>query len=219
MAGIRRQIGTKPNPKAPITAERLTLMLAGLPDLLAGRRDRALLALGFAGAFRRSELVALTVADLAAVSDGYRVTIRRSKTDQEGQGQEIAVPRGFRLRPVEAVQGWLQAAGITGGPVFRPITTRRLDGRGKPATELVGTEALAAHSVARIVKRHCRRVGMEAADFSGHSLRSGYVTSAVEAGSAALKICEQTRHRSMDMILAYSRRIDLFREHSGAAFL
>jgi integrase len=171
-------------------------MLKGLPDTLAGKRDRALLALGFAGAFRRSELTTLTVADLTETPDGYRVLIRRSKTDQSGEGQEIAIPRGFRLRPVEAVQAWLTAAGITEGPLFRRVITRRLDGRGRPVTEIVGTEAL-----------------------TGHSLRSGYVTSAVEANAPILKIAEQTRHRSLDMLRVYSRRVDLFREHSGAAFL
>ena len=96
------------------------------------------------------------------VPDSYRVLIRRSKTDQTGEGQEIAIPRGFRLRPVEgkeeeAVQSWLEAAGIVEGPLFRRITTRRLHGRSKPATELVGADALTGHSVALAVKRHCRR--------------------------------------------------------------
>jgi integrase len=212
-------MGVAPRRKQPVTAERLGDMLKGLPDTLAGKRDRALLCLGLAGAFRRSELVALTVADLTEVPDGYRVLIRRSKTDQTGEGQEIAIPRGFRLRPVEAVQAWLEAAGITDGPIFRRITTRRLDGRGKPATELVGADALSGHSVAAIVKRQCRRVGLDPVEFSGHSLRSGYVTSAVEANASIMKIAEQTRHRSIDMLRVYSRRVDLFREHSGAAFL
>ena len=90
-------------------------------DTLRGLRDRALLLLGFAGAFRRSELVALRVEDLAFVPDGLRVAIRRSKGDQEGAGQEIAIPHGTRLRPVEAVRAWLDAAGIAEGPVFRRI--------------------------------------------------------------------------------------------------
>ena len=138
VAGIRRTFGAAPKcRKSPVTAERLTGMLMGLPDTLAGKRDRAVLALGFAGAFRRAELVALTVADLTEVPDGLRVLIRRSKTDQTGEGQEIAIPRGYRLRPVEAVQAWLDAAGITEGPIFRPITTRRLDGRGKPVTQRI----------------------------------------------------------------------------------
>jgi integrase len=219
VAGIRRSVGTAPRRKQAITAERLTTMLTGLPDTLTGKRDRALLCLGFAGAFRRSELCALEVADLTEVPDGLRVLIRRSKTDQEGQGQEIAIPRGFRLRPVEAIRAWLEAAGIVEGPLFRRITTRRLDGRGKPATEILGTEALCPHSVAHVVKRHCRRVGLDATEFSAHSLRSGYVTSAVEVNAPIMKIAEQTRHRSLDMLRVYSRRVDLFREHSGAAFL
>ena len=97
-------------------------MMAACPATLIGIRDRALLALGFAGAFRRSELVALDMADLAEVADGLRVPIRRSKTDQEGAGQEIAIPRGHHIRPVETLQAWLAAAGITAGPVFRQVT-------------------------------------------------------------------------------------------------
>jgi integrase len=94
-------------------------MLRLCPNTLAGKRDRALLALGFAGAFRRSELVALEVEDLTEVPDGLRVRIRRSKTDQSGEGHEIAIPRGYRLRLVEAVQTWLAAAEISSGPLFR----------------------------------------------------------------------------------------------------
>jgi len=104
LGGIRRKIGTRPAQKAPATAERIASMLADLPDTLTGKRNHALIALGFAGAFRRSELVTLDVADLAFEPDGMRVHIRQSKTDQEGRGQEIAIPRGTKLRPVKAVQ-------------------------------------------------------------------------------------------------------------------
>jgi integrase len=129
MRGIRRTIGTAPERKAPATADVIREMRL-CPPTLAGQRDRALLALGFAGAFRRSELVALSVADLVEMPDGFRVLIRHSKTDQEGAGQEIAIPRGYRLRPVEAVQTWLEAAAITEGPVFRrPGVPRRAEGR------------------------------------------------------------------------------------------
>ena len=99
LRGIRRTIGTAPEQKAPATADVIGEMLKRCSDTLAGKRDRALLALGFAGAFRRSELVALEVADLVEVPDGLRVRIRRSKTDQEGQGQEIAIPRADTLYP------------------------------------------------------------------------------------------------------------------------
>ena len=102
--------------KAPATADLIGQMLALCQDTMIGKRDRALLCLGFAGAFRRSELCALQVADLTEVPDGLRILIRRSKGDQEGQGQEVAIPRGYKLRPVEAVQTWLVAAEISTGP-------------------------------------------------------------------------------------------------------
>ena len=121
LRGIRRTIGSAKQGKAPATADLIGQMVALCPDNMIGKRDRALLCLGFAGAFRRSELCALEVADLTEVPDGLRILIRRSKGDQEGQGQEVAIPRGYRLRPVEAVQTWLAAAEISSGPVFRAV--------------------------------------------------------------------------------------------------
>ena len=152
LRGIRRTIGAAKQGKRPATADVLTAMLALCPAALAGHRDRALLALGFAGAFRRSELVALEVADLVETPDGLRVTIRRSKTDQEGQGAEVAIPRGYRLRPVEAVQSWLAAAEISSGPVFRAV---KKGGR-------VLAVPLTPHGAAEIVKAYARRVGLDA---------------------------------------------------------
>ena len=209
MRGIRRTVGTAKTQKAPATADVLGEMLKHVPDTLIGKRDRALLCLGFAGAFRRSELVALTVADLTDAPDGLRVLIRRSKTDQEGQGAEIAIPRGCRLRPVVAVQEWLAAAGITDGPIFRPVAK---GGR-------VMAEALSDRGVADIVKRYAQRAGLDAASFAGHSLRAGFLTSAAESGASIFKMMEVSRHRSVDTLRGYVRRSDLFREHAGAAFL
>lgn len=209
LSGIRRTIGTAPIRKAPVTAERLTAMFKHLSPGLIGVRDRALLALGFAGAFRRSELVALQVADLVEVPDGLRVLIRRSKTDKTGEGHEIAVPRGFRLRPVEAVQAWREAAQISEGPVFRHV---RRGGQ-------VGSAPLSGHAVAAVIKKMAERAGLDPLEFSGHSLRAGFVTSAVETNAPIMKIAEQTRHKSLDMLRVYSRRVDLFREHAGAGFL
>jgi integrase len=209
LSGIRRTVGTEPMRKAPVTAERLGDLFKHLSPGLIGARDRALLALGFAGAFRRSELVGLRVGDLTEVPDGLRVLIRHSKTDQIGAGQEIAIPRGFRLRPVEAVQAWLAAAQITEGPVFRRV---KLGGA-------VGSVPLSGHAVAEIIKKLAKRAGLDPMDFSGHSLRAGFVTSAVETNAPIMKIADQTRHKSLDMLRVYSRRVDHFREHAGAAFL
>ena len=209
VAGIRRTIGTAPRRKSAATADRIRLMLEACPDTMIGIRDRALLSFGFAGAFRRSELVALQVADLAEVADGYRVTIRRSKTDQEGQGAEIAIPRGYRLRPVEAVQTWLAAAGISSGPVFRAVA---LGGK-------VGTAALSPYAASLVIKQRIAAVGLDPATYSGHSLRSGFLTSAAEAGASLFKLTEVSRHKSLDTLRGYVRRVDLFKEHAGAAFL
>jgi integrase len=170
--------------------------MAQVPDTLIGRRDRALLTLGFAGAFRRSELVALQVADLRAVPDGLRVTIRRSKTDQEGIGAEVAIPRGYRLRPVEAVEAWLAAAAITDGPLFRRVA------RGSR----VGDLALTPHAVPNILKGYCAAADLDPAEFSGHSLRSGFLTSAAEAGASIFKMVEVSRHKSVDTLRGYVRR-------------
>ena len=209
LRGIRRTIGTARVGKAPATADVLKQMLALCPDTLSGKRDRALLALGFAGAFRRSELVALEIADLAETPDGLRVLIHRSKGDQEGQGQEVAILRGCRLRPVEAVQTWLAAAEISSGPVFRPV----LKG------QRVQAGPLSPFSAAQIVKAYAERAGLDPVQFAGHSLRSGFLTSAAEAGASVFKMMEVSRHKSVDTLRGYVRRADLFREHAGAAFL
>ena len=209
LRGICRTIGAAKQGKAPATADVLTSMLALCPDTLIGKRDRALLALGFAGAFRRSELCALQVDDLVEVPDGLRILIRRRQDRPGRAGQEVAIPRGYRLRPVEAVQTWLAAAEISAGPVFRSITR---GGR-------ISSKALMSDSVSRIVKSYARRVGLDVAAYSGHSLRSGFLTSAAESGASVFKMTEVSRHRSLDTLRGYVRRVDLFKEHAGAAFL
>jgi site-specific recombinase XerD len=122
LRGIRRTAGMAPSRKAPATADRLIAMAAIGDGGIATLRDRALLLLGFGGAFRRSELVALDVADIAESNDGLLVTIRRSKTDQEGRSITVAIVRGKTACPVAALRAWLTAAGVCDGPVFRPIT-------------------------------------------------------------------------------------------------
>ena len=209
LRGIRHTLGTGPQSKTPATAELIARILAACPATLIGRRDRALIAFGFAGAFRRSELLALEGADLTAVSDGLRVTIRRSKTDPYAQGQEVAIPRGSQLRPVEALEAWLTAAGITAGTLFRPIT------KGGQ----IGPGPLGDDGFVRALKRRAEAAGLDPAAFAGHSLRAGFLTSAAEAGADVLKMAEVSRHRSMDTLRRYVRRGNLFKDHAGAAFL
>src|SRR5712671_920437 len=184
-------------------------MVAGAPDNLAGLRDRALLLLGFAGAFRRSELVALDVADLEETEDGFKINIRRSKTDQESQGVTIAIARGVTTCPVKAIKAWLQAAGISEGPLFRPVAK---GGR-------LGTERLTDQSVCSIVKAYAERIGLNATDFGAHSLRAGFLTSAARRGASVFKMRDVSRHKSMDVLQAYVRDADLFQNHAGAGLL
>jgi site-specific recombinase XerD len=210
LAGIRNTLGVAPDRKAPATADRLGAMLACIPaDTLAGLRDRAMLAVGFAAALRRSELVALVVGDLEEVPEGLRLTVRRSKTDQAGEGRTIAIPSGVRLRPMAAVQAWLAAAQITTGPVFRSINKA---GR-------VSTEPLNGRTVADLVKRYAGAAGFDAAEFSGHSLRAGFVTSAAAAGATVWKMQAVSRHKTLDVLAGYVRDADAFKDHAGAAFL
>lgn len=210
LRGIRRTVGAAKAQKAPATAERVMGMLAAIPaDTLRGKRDRAMLALGFAGAFRRSELVALRLEDLTEEAAGLRVRIARSKTDQEGEGQEIAIPSGERLRPVDALRAWLAAAGITSGPIFRRISK---GGR-------VHDDALTGEAVALVVKHYAAAAGFDPADFAGHSLRAGFLTSGAERGASIFKLMEVSRHRSVDTLRGYVRRAELFKDHAGAAFL
>lgn len=209
LKGIRRSIGVAPVKKAPATARKLVEMVRHCPETLQGRRDKALLLLGFAGAFRRSELVALTVEDLAEEASGYRVTIRQSKTDQEGKGQTIAITRGEVHCPVAAVKAWLEAASITEGPVFRPVAK---GGR-------VQREPLSTKSVAAIVKAYAKLAGFAPEEFAGHSLRAGFLTSAAEAGANIFKMVEVSRHRTIETVRGYVRSAELFKDHAGAGLL
>ena len=210
LAGIRRTIGSAATRKAPATAGTLGAIVAAIPSDLRGLRDRALLLVGFAGALRRSELVALDVADLEESTEGFIIRIRRSKTDQEGTGDFVSVPYGSRLRPVRALKDWLRAAGITEGPVFRPI---------RRGGSVVEPDRLTDRSVGNIVKAHAEAVGLDPDVFSGHSLRAGFVTSALQAGADVLRVMDVTRHRQVNTLRVYDRRAKAFKQHAGEAFL
>ncbi|MDR3488769.1 MAG: site-specific integrase [Bradyrhizobium sp.] len=209
LRGIKRSIGTAQKQKAPATAKFVRAMVKGLPDTMIGKRDRALLMIGFAGAFRRSELVALDVADVERQPEGILIRIGRSKTDQEGAGQLVAIPRGVKLKPVAALDDWLALAGITSGPIFRPVNK---GGRVLP-------DRLTDQSVALVVKHRAAAAKLDPALFAGHSLRAGFVTSALEDGADALRVMDQTRHKSVDTLRKYDRRAKAFIGHAGKSFL
>jgi integrase len=184
-------------------------MVRGGPDTLIGIRDRAIILLGFAGALRRSELVALQVADIESLTDGLRVTIRQSKTDQEGEGSVIAIAPGIAECPAAALRTWLNAADIADGPIFRSINKA-----GK-----ISKNRLSDRSVSDIVKAHAAQIGLDAKLYSAHSLRSGFLTSAAANGATIFKMMDVSRHKSADSLRGYVRDADLFKNHAGAGLL
>lgn len=207
--GIRRTLGAARARKSPATSDLVLAMAALAGSDAKGLRDRALLLLGFAGAFRRSELVALDVEDLRETEVGLIVTIRRSKTDQEGQGRTVAIVRGSIACPVRAVHQWTEATGLTAGALFRPV---RKGG-------YIGRERLSDKQVARTIKELAERLGLDATLFAGHSLRAGFLTSAAAKGANIFKMRDVSGHRSMDTLQGYVRTAESFQDHAGAGLL
>jgi integrase len=201
LRNLAKDLGSASHGKSPLVAGELRRVVAHAADTALAIRDRAILLLGFAAALRRSELVALDCSDLHFSDDGLKVSVRRSKTDQRGEGRTIGVPYGSRAAcPVRAVKAWLAAASITSGPVFRPID------RG----DHVGAQRLAPAAVARAVKRAAELVGLDPKDFAGHSLRSGLATSAAKAGKGLDVIMNTTGHKSERVARGYIKHATVF---------
>lgn len=205
LAGIRRTLRRPPARKAAADGDVIRDVLRAITgDRHKDIRDRALIALGFAGALRRSELAAIRVEDLRRDGSGIRLFIPVSKTDQEGAGTEIAIPPGQRIRPVALVDAWLSASGITSGWLF-PGTT--------------AGHHISEGAVALIVKRRLQRAGYDPALYSAHSLRAGFITAAANAGASVFKLKEVSRHRSTDVLASYVRSANLFQQHAGEGVL
>jgi integrase len=207
MKGIRRTKGMAPAQKVPTLTEDIRAMVDATDSGIIGARDRALVLLGFAGAFRRSELVGLDVENCVFGKDGLTILLSRSKTDQIGVGRKIGIPYGSNPEtcPVRVLQSWMELAGISTGPLFRSISRH---GR-------VQAGRLSGIDVARILKKLADRAGLDAAKFAGHSLRAGHATSAAIAGASERSIMNQTGHRSVQMVRRYIRDGNLFRENSA----
>jgi integrase len=171
-------------------------------------RDRALLLMGFAGAFRCSELVALDVEDITDTDDGLRIAVRRSKADQEGAGEVVGVPYGSNpgTCPVRAWRAWLAVSEITEGPAFRAI-----DRYGR-----MSSRRLSAGVVANVVKRHVEAAGYDAAAFAGHSPRAGFATEAFGQGVPEFSVMRHGRWKSPSSMRGYIREGSLFRDNAAA---
>ncbi|MEP9403882.1 site-specific integrase [Sphingomonas sp. VNH70] len=220
LSGVRKKYARKKNQKAPAEAEKLMAMLATIEgDGLRAVRDRAILAIGMAGAFRRSELASMRLADLHFVAAGLKIDIPRSKGDQEAKGQDVAIPEGRFIRPVALLREWLKAAGlslidpVTGKPSPEPVF-RRLT-----RSDLVTSAPITDKTVARLVKSTVTAAGLDASIFSGHSLRAGFLTEAAAKQASLFKMKGHSRHRSLDTVADYVRDAAMFDDHAGEKFL
>jgi len=201
LQGVLRTRGRPARKAAALTLPMLRQLLATCDSSARGRRDRALLLFGFAGALRRSEIVALRVEDVAAVAGGLRLRIARGKTDQAGQGEEIGLPRGMHAEtcPVRAFEAWQAVAKRKAGPLFRKIST----GGG------IGAAALHPDAVRRILAARVAMAGLAVESFdrlSAHALRAGFITEAYGKGVRDEDIMRHTRHRDVRTMRGYVRR-------------
>jgi site-specific recombinase XerD len=208
LRAARRRLGTETvNRKAAISPDMMVEMLALCPATLTGKRDRALLCLGWCAALRRSELTALNVEDVETVVGGVHVRVRKSKTDQLGVGASIGLPDRARdrIRPVRELKAWLRAGRIRSGAIFCRINkVGRLQGR------------LDSGSVGLIVKHYALLAGFDVESLGGHSLRIGFATSAAAAGATAAEMQAVTRHTDVNTLFTYIRSVNLVADYPAA---
>jgi len=210
MQGISRRHGKPPRGADALLPETLNRLIEKIDQTtLIGKRDHALLLIGFYGALRRSELVGLSINDIRWCNEGVILLLHHSKTDQCGKGMLVGIPRGKRPEtcPVIALETWLVEAGIKEGAVFR----------GMDCHDRIVSKRLSGRAVPMIIKCYAKAAGLDSAHLSGHSLRSGHCTSAARAGVPHNIIMKQTRHASLQTMLKYVELGKLFMENSASA--
>lgn len=198
MKGIRRSVGTAPRQVAALMKTDLIelLLTANKGRPLQAARDVALLLVGWVGAFRRSEVASLQVEDVSWLDGGMEILLRHSKVDQEGQGYVKFLPSSHGAWcPSKTLKHWLEASGITSGYMFRPINRH----------DQISDAALTPHSVARTIKRLAGQAGHDPSSYSGHSLRSGFVSAGILAGVPSYQLMQVTGHRSEATLQKYVR--------------
>jgi integrase len=209
LQGIRRAKGAAQAGKAPTMTSDIRRMVETLPDGLLGVCDRALLLVGLAGAFRRSEPVGLDAEDIQVTYEGLVVALRRSKTDQEGAGRKVGIRYSSNPAtcPVRALMAWLEASAITSGRLIRSVNRHGWLQVSRPMDK----------TVALVMKRRAEAVGLEATRYAGHSLRAGLETSAEAAGVSERANMAHTGHRRVNLVQRYIREGSLFLENAAAS--
>jgi len=208
--GIKRRKGSVQKGKKPILINNLKLLINAIDeesnDEIKKFRNKSIILIGFSGGFRRNEIVSLDFEDLDFVSEGLKIAIRRSKTDQFGAGSIKALPyfKNSKYCPVSTLKKWIDLSKINSGPLFRRLSksSKLLDNR------------LTDQTVALLIKKYLNLAGIDSKNYSGHSLRSGFATSAAESGAEERSIMAMTGHKSTEMVRRYIKEANLFKNNA-----
>tara|TARA_B100001093_G_scaffold515793_1_gene593005 strand:+ start:37 stop:993 length:957 start_codon:yes stop_codon:yes gene_type:complete len=210
LMGIKRRKGINQKGKKPLLISYLKEIINVIDqqkkDEIKKLRDRSIILIGFSGGFRRNEIVSLDHDDLDFVSEGLKITLKRSKTDQYGEGSIKALPYfdNSRYCPVISIKKWIEISQINSGPLFRRFT------KGSNLSD----KRLSDQTVALLIKEYLELAGIDSKNYSGHSLRSGFATSAAEAGVEERSIMAMTGHKSTEMVRRYIKEANLFKNNA-----
>jgi len=210
LMGIKRRKGSIQKGKKPLLINNLKKIINVIDDKIKKEikrlRDRSIILIGFSGGFRRNEIVSLDYDDLDFVDEGLKINLKRSKNDQFGEGLLKGLPYSSNSYycPVVSIKNWLNISKITSGPLFRRFS------KGSNLTE----NRLTDQTVALLIKQYLGLAGIESKNYSGHSLRSGFATSAAEAGAEERTIMTMTGHKSTEMVRRYIKEANLFKNNA-----
>ena len=208
--GIKRRKGSIQKSKKPLLISNLKLLIKVIDEEniedLKKFRDRSIILMGFSGGFRRNEIVSLDYDDLDFVTEGIKINLKRSKTDQFGEGSVKGLPyfANTQYCPVLSLKNWIEISKISSGPLFRKIS------KGNKLLE----NRLTDQTVALLIKKYLNIGGIDSKNYSGHSLRSGFATSAAEAGAEERTIMAMTGHKSTEMVRRYIKDANLFKNNA-----
>jgi len=208
--GIKRRKGSVQKGKKPLLINNLKTIINVIDDIkddeIKRYRDRTIILIGFSGGFRRNEIVSLDFDDLDFVNEGLKINLKKSKTDQFGEGSIKALPYfdNPNYCPVKSLQKWLNYSKIDNGPVFRRLN------KGSKLTE----NRLTDQTVAILIKKYLQISGIDSKNYSGHSLRSGFATSAADSGAEERSIMAMTGHKSTEMVRRYIKEANLFKNNA-----
>ena len=208
--GIRRRKGSIQKAKKPLLISNLKQVINIIDKVnneeIKKSRDRSIILIGFSGGFRRNEIVSLDYDDLEFITEGLKINLKRSKTDQFGEGSVKGLPYfdNPQYCPVVSIQKWIEISKITSGPMFRRFI------KGSKLSE----NRLTDQTVALIIKKYLKKAGIDSKNYSGHSLRSGFATSAAESGAEERSIMAMTGHKSTEMVRRYIKEANIFKNNA-----